>query len=381
MRVRDLYQDAFIRRQREASQETSIQSEFSKDANGSNTTQHAEACCIPAGLPIVKGMWGFCQGNDRRVMDDSDVDGEVGHGSAENRHITNNAVEGVNSDVQSNHARTDDNGDGTSVQQREEVEMRVERSAKKWCDRVRKVDQKGKTILHHAAESASLDIFALVFKMAGEDGVKAHKRMAMPDMGERTPTMLFLRNKCGSCDDSESDATNKMRMLCPDAPEEGWMRQRMVPPVWKLTGNNQAEENGKEFITLARTELLHAARGGPTMLDLTLKCLKKQPMMTTNSNEVDLDKVLGMEICSTIAPREEGQQGLHHEFRQFLKTTAGEKRLARPRRAAPASEEELRSTMRHWGYGMLLAAAVKGGHERVIKRVVSAIEVNPNKKA
>ena len=427
-RVRDLYKDAFIRRQRGASQEISIQAESSKDANGSNTIQHAEACCTPAGLPIVKGVWGFCPKKDRKIRNESDADDDIDHGSAENRHIAN-AVEGVNSDVQSNHARTDDNSDGTSVQQanrraparsepddcnihassksrvaticaccnplktaqtrspcqrmykREEAKKGVGRFAEKWCDRVQKVDHRGKTILHHAAGSASLAVFALVFEMAREDGIGAHDRMALPDMSKQTPITLFLRNKYGSCDSCESDTNDKMYRLRLHAPKEGWMQQRMVPPVWKLTGTDQAGGSGKEFITLAKTELFHAVRGGPTMLDLTLEYIKNQKMITGNSNEVHLDKVLGMAICATTTPRGESQQGLHHELRESLKTPAGTKRLTRSRRETPVTEEVLREIVRHWGYGMLLAAAVRGGHEKVIKRVISAIEVNPNKKA
>ncbi|CAM9300686.1 unnamed protein product, partial [Ascophyllum nodosum] len=464
--ARDLYKDAFVRRQQETWQGTSLQAESSRDPNGSNTFQHAEACCIPAGLPIVKCVWGLCRRKNRKTRSGSDADDEVDHGSAESRHITI-VVEGVNGDFQSDHARTKDNSDGTPVQlanrgapahgpsvdptrrptgawcqccnstqvlktvrdgcrvtvgrtrartepddrnihasseshvaticaccnplktaaqtrsprqmmiKREKWEREVERFAEKWCDRVQKVDHRGKTILHHAAEAASLDVFALVFKMAREDGIDVHDRMALPDMSERTPIMLFLRNEIGSCDSCEGDATTKMYRLWLHAPKEGWMQHRMVPPVWKLTGNDQAEENGEEFITLARTELFHAARGGPTRLDLTLEYIKKQQkrLSKPNSNEVHLDKVLGMAICSTKTPHGEGQQGLRHEVREFMKTPDGRKRLARSRRATAASEEELRKTVRHWGYGMLLAAAVKGGHEKVIKRVVSAIEV------
>ncbi|CAN0376362.1 unnamed protein product, partial [Ascophyllum nodosum] len=269
-------------------------------------------------------------------------------------HIAN-AVEGVNSDVQSNHARTDDNSDGTSVQQAnrraparsepDDCNIHASSKSRKWCDRVQKVDHRGKTILHHAAGSASLAVFALVFEMAREDGIGAHDRMALPDMSKQTPITLFLRNKYGSCDSCESDTNDKMYRLRLHAPKEGWMQQRMVPPVWKLTGTDQAGGSGKEFITLAKTELFHAVRGGPTMLDLTLEYIKNQKMITGNSNEVHLDKVLGMAICATTTPRGESQQ-----------------------------EEVLREIVRHWGYGMLLAAAVRGGHEKVIKRVISAIE-------
>lgn len=249
-----------------------------------------------------------------------------------------------------------------------------ERIPEKWVDRVIKVDHTGKNMLHHAAEAANLAVLKLVYKLVQELGHDVPERMTVSDLNGRTPIMLFLRNRYDSYNDCEGEARDKMNYLWLRATREGWMKKRDVPPVWEKESGRPSEVQIQKFTTVGRTELFHAAHGGPVTLDLVLEVIRKYQnrFRSPDGDVVFLDKVLGMAVQNQETTNGNNQHSTHDALPTI---PPNEKWLTRIGQKVPVSTS-LEQKVRYWGYGMLLAAAVKGGHVEVIKRVVSAIEVS-----
>lgn len=265
------------------------------------------------------------------------------------------------------------------ISKRTYKETMVVRSSEEWFDRVTKVDFSGKTMLHHAAEAASPAVLNQVFTLTNEEGNRnaVKQRMVLPDKNGRTPIMLFLRNKSGSYN-KKDDAVAKMNILWLHS-GKGWLKKREVPPVWKIKSDGQEEVASEKFITVGRTELFHAAHGGPVTLDLLLQTIRrrhKKDFCVEDGKVVVLDNILGMAVQSDKTP---DGDGLHEHSTTHLKEH--NKWFARLHQtiSVDTCQEERNQNARNWGYGMLLAAAVKGGHVEVIKRVVMAIEASSNK--
>lgn len=184
-------------------------------------------------------------------------------------------------------------------------------------------DHTGRTLLHHAAEVGSLAVFEQVLKMTGVE-IKA---MDGEDANGRTPLMHFLRHRHGPCegesrDELKTEFNTLYARLAGAAPVDthDWMKRRFVLHL---------NEAPKGVTAQARTELLHAARGGYESLRLVIgKIGEGEP----------LDEILGV--------------------------------------MTPPGTEPLPSFLnKDLGRGMLIASAAKGGDLKVLKAVVRAIKV------
>lgn len=245
------------------------------------------------------------------------------------------------------------------------------RSPERWVDRVANVDHTGKNILHHAAEAASLAVLNLVLDLVRHVGKDVRSLMAKVDRNERTPIMLFLRNKY----DDDDDAHAKMTSLWNSAGSEGWMKQRPVPPVWEIESTGEPGGQSPKSVTVGNTELFHAAHGGLARLELAIEFIRKASQcfgVERCGDDVSLDKVLDMKTRSSSDG--EIQDSLNYDFLNILHRG---KWLVNQSQKISASETlNKMETVRNRGKGMLLAAAVKGGHVEVIKRVEVAIKVS-----
>eukprot|EP00752_Nemacystus_decipiens_P009021 g8052.t1 len=181
-------------------------------------------------------------------------------------------------------------------------------------------DHTGRTILHHAAEAGCSKILREVMRSLDDDDFS---ELSRADENGRTPIMHVLRVRHGYEDDG--DLEKQFEMLCERTGPAGWMQQRRV-----LHPEEVPELRG---ITVeGTTELMHAARGGYESLQLALAKIRK----------IEGDPVVSIDTALKVT---------------FHPPTTG----------TSLSKEA-------WGWGMLLAAAARGGHVDVLNAVVYAIE-------
>eukprot|EP00903_Cladosiphon_okamuranus_P019883 g18275.t1 len=180
-------------------------------------------------------------------------------------------------------------------------------------------DHTGRTILHHAAEAGCSKILDEVMSELSDE---EFSKLSLADENGRTPIMHVLRLRHGYEDDGDHE--RQFLTLYQRRGSSGWMQQREVlhpeevPP--ELRG----------ITVKATTELMHAARGGDKSLQLALGKI----LENTGDAVVNINDALNLTF--------DGQ---------------------------PATGLD-----QAWGWGMLLAAAARGGHVNVLKSVVYAIE-------
>ncbi|CAM9233322.1 unnamed protein product, partial [Ectocarpus sp. 12 AP-2014] len=210
-----------------------------------------------------------------------------------------------------------------------------------------KVDRKGMTCLHHAAEAGSSEVLREVVKIGGS----LWEDFGASDRSGRTPIMLVLRNAF-CCEDEEhtcgeTDLADKFGILFDEIPWGpipasgghhyiGWMQPSRVKTRYLPAPKHTPVE------TRAVTELMHAARGGVASLELALN--KPLPNSQTDSEDgfkVHLDRALAVEEL------------IDGSWRQ--------------------SQDHLHGTAT-WGRALLLAAAARLGDVDVLYHVLVAIE-------
>lgn len=186
-------------------------------------------------------------------------------------------------------------------------------------------DHTGRTILHHAAEAGCSKILREVMSSLDDE---EFSELSRADENGRTPIMHVLRLRHGYEDDG--DLEKQFSMLCARTGRGGWMQQR------KVLHPKEVPEELRGITVEGTTELMHAARGGYKSLQLALEKIRE----STGKPVVSIDEALNV----TFTP--------------------------------PATGASL--TKEAWGWGMLLAAAARGGHVDVLNAVVYAIEVRPS---
>ncbi|CAM9969124.1 unnamed protein product, partial [Ectocarpus sp. 12 AP-2014] len=237
--------------------------------------------------------------------------------------------------------RRERRSDGTTQTPEESAKSRLLREV------LGKVDRKGMTCLHHAAEAGSSKVLREVVKECGSHW----EDLGTADRSGRTPIMLVLRNAF-CCEGEErtcrqTDLEDKFGILFDKILSEprqaagghrytGWMQPSRIQPQ-RLPAPKQTPVK-----TRAVTELIHAARGGVASLELVLT--KLVPNSKTDSEDgfkVHLDSALAVEV--SIAGRWRQSQDEHH-----------------------------RTAI--WGRALLLAAAARLGDVDVLYHVLVAIE-------
>lgn len=187
-----------------------------------------------------------------------------------------------------------------------------------------KIDNTGRSVLHHAAEAGCLDVLTEVMKLSNDN------MMHRPDMNGLTPVHHLLRAKYGE-PEGRDELRSKFEKLWND------MEPRDVMP-WTTPARAQ-----DGIAVRAQTELIHAARGGLSTLRLVLD--KTRATMQT-VDDVRLDDALSVKVA------EEKGEG-----------------------KGPPPTMPQKSELAQWGWGMLLAAVTKGGHVQALEIVVRAIKV------
>lgn len=219
-------------------------------------------------------------------------------------------------------------GDAIETEWKNESQHQLEEV---WKKQVARQDAMGRTLLHHACEAGCVDILQEVVAMASEH--KVFHRMKSPDKNERTPMMYILRN---THQDDETHVKAKIEVLWNQGGASDWMQEREVsrPPdlVQKMYG---------------KTELMHAARGGPITLRLALSKIRLANGDGSTDGGVQVNNSLGINTR------------LHNGAEEVHRT----------------GYDEYFDTMA-WGHGMLLAAAARGGHVTVLNCVLKAIKVS-----
>lgn len=205
-------------------------------------------------------------------------------------------------------------------------------------------DNTGRNLLHHAAEAGSLEVLKEVVHLArlGIDRDKA-------DSNGLTPMHHLLRAKYGEPEGREELSLKFQRLWLVS---RSWMKPRSVMRWKSSRPEDRTPVDGKKRIPVmpvkAKTELIHAARGGLSTFKLVLGKI--------GGNNVRVDDVLSVEIDEEARREGRLRDPPTEEYR------------------APSKEE-----LAQWGWGMLLAAATKGGHVEVLDVVVLAIQVCPGK--
>ena len=187
-------------------------------------------------------------------------------------------------------------------------------------------DHTGRTILHHAAEAGCSKILREVMSSLDDEQFSS---LSLADENGRTPIMHVLRLRHGYEDDG--DLEKQFSMLCERTGGSGWMQQR------KVLHPKEVPPELRGITVKATTELMHAARGGYRSLQLALEKIREG----TGASVVSIDDALNV------------------TFDRQPATGTDPPELAKEA----------------WGWGMLLAAAARGGHVDVLEAVVNAIEV------
>lgn len=252
----------------------------------------------------------------------------------------------------------------------QDMSTRETRSPETWTGRVVRRDRTGKNILHHAAEAASLAVLILVLDLVRDVG-DVQNLIAEEDVNGRTPIMIFLRNKY----DDDDKAHAKMTMLLENAGTKGWMQQRQVPPFWKKESTFESGGQSQRLVTRGKTELFHAAHGGLVRLELAIEFIWKTTQRFERKgfgDRVSLDKMLDMKIDPLLDEIIQENQS----YESFNNLPRGKWVTKQSQKIAANETLNEVETARSWGNGMLLAAAVKGGHKEAIEMVVDAIKVS-----
>lgn len=189
-------------------------------------------------------------------------------------------------------------------------------------------DHTGRTILHHAAEAGCSKILHEVMSTLSDD---EFSELSRADENGRTPIMHVLRLRHEYAE--KGDHEKQFSMLYERTGSNGWMEQREV------LHPNEVPEALRGITVEATTELMHAARGGHKSLQLALAKIRE----STGDPTVSIDKALNVTFD----------------------------------REPEIGKDGYELTKQAWGWGMLLAAAARGGHVDVLKAVVYAIEVRP----
>lgn len=212
-------------------------------------------------------------------------------------------------------------------------------------ENLRRRDLTGRTILHHAAEAGCSKILSEVMhRLKNGEGLTDEEflELSRADENGRTPIMHVLRLRHGYEDDGDLEKqfsmlykkTRDLERTFSTQPEKigssGWMQQR------KVLHPKEVPKELHGITVKATTELMHAARGGYESLQLALDKVRE----STGESIVKIDTALNV----TFEPE-----------------------LATGTEPAGLAKEA-------WGWGMLLAAAARGGHVDVLKAVVYAIE-------
>ncbi|CAM9548053.1 unnamed protein product, partial [Ectocarpus fasciculatus] len=213
-----------------------------------------------------------------------------------------------------------------------------------------KVDYTGRNLLHHAAEAGCLGVLNLILLMVRKLSDSAKRTIHGPDKNGLTPLHHLLRAKYGE-PESPDEFPAKFEKLWLFGGQGSFMARRNVMAL--------PREGRDDIAVSAITEVIHAARGGLPSLQLVLGkiCLTKFWQGKPNNTVVTIEEVLRVAVGETM----EGQEDRTVEGEEDEKTAEGEE--------APKQGE-----LDAWGWGMLLAAAAKGGHVDVLEHVVHAIK-------
>lgn len=201
-------------------------------------------------------------------------------------------------------------------------------------DTLTKVDHTERNVLHHAAEAGCLDALAkvivLVRRISGDS-----KTMHKPDKNGLTPLHHLLRAKYGE-PEGRDEIRPKFEQLWLHSNKGSFMVPRRVMPL-PCVGR-------ADVAVMAVTELIHAARGGLPSLKFVLAKIR---LMKFWRGQPDSTVVTINEALRVTVDGENGDEDV-------------------PKQGA----------LDAWGWGMLLAAAAKGGHVDVLETVVHAIAVS-----
>ncbi|CAM9902775.1 unnamed protein product, partial [Ectocarpus sp. 12 AP-2014] len=216
-----------------------------------------------------------------------------------------------------------------------------------------KVDYTGRNLLHHAAEAGCLDVLNEILLMVRKLSDSANGTMHKPDKNGLTPLHHLLRAKYGEPevpDDIEDPAEfpQKFEKLWLYGSKGSFMARRKVMAL---------PRDGRAAVAVsAITDVIHAARGGLPSLQLILAkiCLTKFWQGKSNNTVVTIAEALCVAVHETMDGEDETKEGADE-----IKEGDG----------APEQGE-----LDAWGWGMLLAAAAKGGHVDVLEHVVHAIK-------
>lgn len=212
-----------------------------------------------------------------------------------------------------------------------------------------KVDRKGMTCLHHAAEAGSSAVLSEVVKECG----LLWDDLGNPDRSGRTPIMLVLRNAfccegeehtCG-----ETDLEDKFGILFDLG--IGWMQLSRIQPQ-RLPAPRQTPVK-----TWAVTELIHAARGGVASLELALN----QPLPESKTE------------LARNQPLPESKTDSEHGFGVHLDRALATAWFIDGSRRQLQDEHDDTAI---WRRALLLAAAARLGDVDVLYHVLDAIEVS-----
>eukprot|EP00903_Cladosiphon_okamuranus_P021649 g19903.t1 len=180
------------------------------------------------------------------------------------------------------------------------------------------VDITGRNVLHHAAEAGCFEVLSYVIHLVNRKGAN----MTVPDRNGLTPMHHLLRAKYGEPEGRE-ELHIKFEKLWYIS--KSWMKPRRVRSL------------PSGIAVTAFTELIHAARGGASTLQVVLDKIRAMKSV----KDVRLDDALCVEVAGETG---EGQRPSPPELTQ-------------------------------WGWGMLLAAATTGGSTEVLKTVMRAIQI------
>ncbi|CAM9784847.1 unnamed protein product, partial [Scytosiphon promiscuus] len=209
-----------------------------------------------------------------------------------------------------------------------QVFKQVEAICERFCpNQPHRRDYTGRTILHHAAEAGCSAILQAVLDSLDDTEFLALNKA---DENGRTPIMHVLRLRHGY--EGDHDLKEQFKMLYERIMKcggGGWMeRRRVLHPEEVRLGQTTVE---------AATELMHAARGGRESLHLVIDKFAKND----GGFPVCVDKVLNVTYDQESSP-----------------TSAAGGQIGE----------------QAWGWGMLLASALRGGHVDVLDAVVYAIK-------
>ncbi|CAM9478531.1 unnamed protein product [Ectocarpus fasciculatus] len=198
-------------------------------------------------------------------------------------------------------------------------------------DTLTKVDHTDRNVLHHAAEAGCLDVLGRVIVLARRISGDS-KAMHKPDKNGLTPLHHLLRAKYGE-PEGRDEIRPKFEQLWLHSNKGSFMVPRRVMPLPCMGRNDVA--------VMAVTELIHAARGGLPSLKLVLAKIRLMKFWRgkPDSAVVTINEALRVTVDG------KGDEDIPKQ-----------------------------GVLDAWGWGMLLAAAAKGGHVDVLETVVHAIE-------